>query len=154
MPHEDKVFHERDGDATATRGEGLFIGVLDMFGFEYFESNGFDQLCINYANEKLQQLYVAQVFRAIQQEYVEEGITWVPIAFVDNAQVVQLIEGSGGVLAALDEETKLPGGSDQSYTDKLIAAKTGQYCFEPPRFGNESFTVQHFAGAVTCGAPS
>ena len=62
---------------------------------------------------------------------MDEGIIWVPIAFVENAQVVQLIEGSDGVLAALDEEIWLPGGSYQSYTDKLIAAKTGPPCFEP-----------------------
>ena len=79
------------------------ICILDIFGFEIFESNSFEQLCINYANEKLQQKFTQDVFKSIQVEYEEEGIPWTKIEFADNLNVLELIEGRFGLLALLNE---------------------------------------------------
>ena len=99
-----------------------YIGVLDMFGFEAFETNGFEQLCINYANEKLQQLFADHVFKSVQQEYADEGLDWSAVAFPDNGACVALIEGKAGILGRLDEELRLPHGSDGGFARALIEA--------------------------------
>ncbi|RHY33125.1 hypothetical protein DYB32_001959, partial [Aphanomyces invadans] len=78
-------------------------GILDIFGFEIFETNSFEQLCINYANEKLQQKFTQDVFKSIQVEYEEEGIPWTKIEYADNMNVLELIEGRFGLLALLNE---------------------------------------------------
>jgi myosin-1 len=75
-------------------GERLYIGVLDIYGFEIFERNGFEQLCINYVNEQLQQIFIEQVLRAEQDEYAREGIQWQPIKFFNNKVVVDLIDSA------------------------------------------------------------
>lgn len=75
-------------------GERLYIGVLDIYGFEIFERNGFEQLCINYVNEQLQQIFIEQVLRAEQDEYSREGIQWQPIKFFNNKIVVDLIDSA------------------------------------------------------------
>ena len=104
-------------------GQGRFLGVLDIFGFEIFDVNGFEQLCINYANEKLQQLFNLHTFKQEEKLYVEEGIKFAKIAFIDNQPVLDLIEGTGkGLLVLLnDEAVKMGGqGSDESFIDACI----------------------------------
>jgi myosin-1 len=81
----------------------LTLGILDIYGFEVMDTNGFEQFCINYVNEKLQQYFVAHTIKAEQDEYVEEGIPWDVIKFFDNAGVCDTIEGRGGLLPLLDE---------------------------------------------------
>lgn len=78
----------------SSSGERLYIGVLDIYGFEIFERNGFEQLCINYVNEQLQQIFIEQVLRAEQDEYTREGIQWQPIQFFNNKIVVDLIDSA------------------------------------------------------------
>jgi myosin-1 len=80
-------------DGLAADESGMSIGVLDIYGFETFEKNGFEQLCINYVNEKLQQAFIEFTLRAEQDEYEAEGIAWQPIPFFNNKVVVELIEG-------------------------------------------------------------
>ena len=96
-----------------------FIGVLDIYGFEHFKKNSFEQFCINYANEKLQQEFNQHVFKLEQEEYIREQIKWSFIDFNDNQPCIDLIEGRLGILALLDEESRLPSGSDKSLIDKL-----------------------------------
>lgn len=139
-----------NGDA-AERAE-MFIGVLDIYGFEHFKKNSFEQFSINYANEKLQQEFNSHVFKLEQEEYVKEEINWTFIDFSDNQPCIDVIEGKLGVLALLDEESRLPSGSDASFLQKLntqLLKPANKDVFKKPRFGNSAFTIAHYAHDVT-----
>ncbi|KAJ2808638.1 Myosin type-2 heavy chain 1, partial [Coemansia guatemalensis] len=137
-----------------------FIGVLDIYGFEHFEHNSFEQFCINYANEKLQQNFNRHVFKLEQEEYQREQLAnWTFVDFQDNQPCIDLIEGRLGVLALLDEECRLQQGSDAKFAEKLarqfadqpprqVAADTPAAFFRKPRFGADSFTIRHYAHDV------
>lgn len=128
-----------------------FIGVLDIYGFEHFAKNSFEQFCINYANEKLQQEFNQHVFKLEQEEYLKEQIDWTFIDFSDNQPCIDLIEGKLGVLSLLDEESRLPMGSDDQFVTKLHHnfAADKQKFYKKPRFGKSAFTVCHYAIDVT-----
>ncbi|KAJ2618030.1 Myosin type-2 heavy chain 1 [Coemansia sp. RSA 1804] len=155
-----------------------FVGVLDIYGFEHFEHNSFEQFCINYANEKLQQNFNHHVFKLEQEEYRREQLqNWTFIGFQDNQPCIDLIEGKPiGILSLLDEESRLEQGSDRTFTEKLYrqfdstAAGAGggnglvkkrsnsssdpqgvdiSSYFRKPRFSNTAFTVRHYAHDVT-----
>lgn len=128
-----------------------FIGVLDIYGFEHFAKNSFEQFCINYANEKLQQEFNQHVFKLEQEEYVREKIDWTFIDFSDNQPCIDLIEGKLGILSLLDEESRLPMGSDEQFVTKLHHnfAADKQKFYKKPRFGKSAFTVCHYATDVT-----
>ncbi|KAJ3137896.1 Myosin type-2 heavy chain 1 [Physocladia obscura] len=132
-------------------GSVSFIGVLDIYGFEHFKKNSFEQFCINYANEKLQQEFNQHVFKLEQEEYVNEKIAWSFIDFNDNQPCIDLIEGKLGILDLLDEESRLPSGSDSSLITKLYQRFDGgkHKFFTKPRFGQNAFTVKHYATDVT-----
>jgi len=138
---------------TATSGDCKhFVGMLDIFGFESFAINRFEQLCINYANEKLQQKFTMDVFKAVQQEYSDEGIPWDRIEFKDNAPVLALIESKLGIIAMLNEECVRPKGSDQNFVSKLATVHKADPAFSTPKLGamkELQFAVRHYAGAVT-----
>lgn len=127
------------------------IGVLDIFGFETFKVNSFEQLCINYTNEALQQQFNKYVFKLEQQEYEKEGIMWKFIAFPDNQDVLDLIDKKHtGILALLDEQCILPKSTDEKYTRYLYGR-----CDKHPRFFATSaqrvdhlFSIEHYAGYV------
>ncbi|KAH8664322.1 P-loop containing nucleoside triphosphate hydrolase protein [Xylariales sp. PMI_506] len=127
-----------------------FIGVLDIYGFEHFAKNSFEQFCINYANEKLQQEFNQHVFKLEQEEYVREQIDWTFIDFSDNQPCIDLIENKMGILSLLDEESRLPMGSDEQFVTKLHTnfADKNKF-FKKPRFGKSAFTVCHYAVDVT-----
>ncbi|KAI0123511.1 myosin-2 [Xylariales sp. AK1849] len=128
-----------------------FIGVLDIYGFEHFAKNSFEQFCINYANEKLQQEFNQHVFKLEQEEYVREQIDWTFIDFSDNQPCIDLIENKMGILSLLDEESRLPMGSDEQFVTKLhhnFAADKNKF-YKKPRFGKSAFTVCHYAIDVT-----
>lgn len=98
--------------------------MKDIFGFETFEHNSFEQFCINYANEKLQQKFTQDVFKNVQVEYQEEGIPWSHIDFQDNAKVLGMIEEHRkGLLSLLDEECMLPRGGDEAYASKAVRVR-------------------------------
>ncbi|EJF62548.1 P-loop containing nucleoside triphosphate hydrolase protein [Dichomitus squalens] len=139
-----------NGEA-ANRAE-MFIGVLDIYGFEHFKKNSFEQFSINYANEKLQQEFNQHVFKLEQEEYIREKINWTFIDFSDNQPCIDVIEGKLGVMALLDEESRLPSGTDQSFLQKLnnqLVKPENAKVFKKPRFGNSAFTIAHYALDVT-----
>uniref|UniRef100_A0A8C7RRD1 Myosin VB n=1 Tax=Oncorhynchus mykiss TaxID=8022 RepID=A0A8C7RRD1_ONCMY len=125
-----------------------FIGVLDIYGFETFEINSFEQFCINYANEKLQQQFNQHVFKLEQEEYVKEQIPWTLIDFYDNQPCIDVIEAKLGILDLLDEECKVPKGTDQNWCQKLYDRLSSSVHFQKPRMSNTSFIVIHFADKV------
>ncbi|KAI1295065.1 Myosin type-2 heavy chain 1 [Mortierella claussenii] len=138
-------------EAVASRIHS-FIGVLDIYGFEHFKKNSFEQFCINYANEKLQQEFNQHVFKLEQEEYVREQIDWKFIEFSDNQPCIEMIEGKLGVLALLDEESRMPSGSDQGWCNKLFTqfeTEKHKKWFTKPRFSNSAFTISHYAHDVT-----
>ncbi|KAL4118689.1 hypothetical protein PRIC2_011014 [Phytophthora ramorum] len=134
---------------AAPRLTASTIGVLDIFGFESFEYNSFEQLCINYANEKLQQKFTQDVFKAVQEEYEREQITWAHIAYADNSDTLALIEGRMGVLALLNEEIVRPRGNEEGFVSKLSGAYLKQKkLIEFPRISKTQFAIHHYAGTV------
>eukprot|EP01134_Creolimax_fragrantissima_P005427 CFRG5427T1 len=128
--------------------KGRFIGVLDIYGFEVFAVNSFEQFCINYANEKLQQQFNLHVFKLEQDEYTREQIEWTMIDFYDNQPCIDLIEDKLGVLAILDEEARLPKGSNNSFLQKLVGQHKDKDHFDVPRFAQNVFVVKHFTCPV------
>ena len=130
------------------------IGILDIFGFEHFETNSFEQLCINFANEKLQQQFNADVFRQQQLEYEAEGVPWQRVDFTDNAAVLELLEAKHvGVFALLDEESRLQKGNAESYVEKLKNQQKQSAAFSVPKGrakgSGAPFSISHYAGLVT-----
>ncbi|XP_007194952.2 unconventional myosin-Vc isoform X3 [Balaenoptera acutorostrata] len=141
---------ERINQALQFSGkQHTFIGVLDIYGFETFDANSFEQFCINYANEKLQQQFNLHVFKLEQEEYMKEDIPWTLIDFYDNQTVIDLIEAKMGILELLDEECLLPHGTDENWLQKLYNNFVNKNAlFEKPRMSNTSFIIQHFADKV------
>eukprot|EP00076_Gallus_gallus_P025043 XP_015147455.1 unconventional myosin-Vc isoform X2 [Gallus gallus] len=141
---------ERINQALQFSGkQHTFIGVLDIYGFETFDVNSFEQFCINYANEKLQQQFNLHVFKLEQEEYMKEDIPWTLIDFYDNQPVIDLIEAKMGILELLDEECLLPHGTDENWLQKLYNNFVNKNTlFEKPRMSNTSFIIQHFADKV------
>uniref|UniRef100_A0A8B9LAH1 Myosin, heavy chain 11b, smooth muscle n=1 Tax=Astyanax mexicanus TaxID=7994 RepID=A0A8B9LAH1_ASTMX len=135
-----------------------FIGILDIAGFEIFEDNSFEQLCINYTNEKLQQLFNHTMFILEQEEYKREGIEWNFIDFgLDLQPCIELIERPNnppGILALLDEECWFPKATDVSFVDKLTNTHSSHCKFSKPKNLKEKtfFSVQHYAGKVDYNA--
>lgn len=130
------------------------IGVLDIYGFECFKVNSYEQFCINYANERLQHEFNLHVFKLEQEEYVAEQIPWQFIHFADNQPCIDMIESKFGLLSLLDEESRLPSGQDASFLQKVYGQLQPkpeyQKFLSKPRFGAESaFTVKHYALDVT-----
>ncbi|KAI3383021.1 hypothetical protein SNEBB_002133 [Seison nebaliae] len=127
------------------------IGVLDIFGFENFQMNSFEQLCINYANENLQQFFVKHIFKLEQKTYDDEGISWKNIRFTDNQDILDLIAGKQlNIIALVDEESKFPKGTDDTMLEKLhtIHEKNRNY-IKPKSSADKCFGINHFAGVVT-----
>lgn len=125
------------------------IGLLDIFGFESFPVNGFEQLCINYANEKLQQKFTRDIFQTVQEEYKFEGIALDDITYDDNTDVLDLIEGRTGLLAMLNEECVRPKGSDKEFVYKAIQSNKDSPCLIADRLlGPMDFGIHHYAGKV------
>uniref|UniRef100_A0A8C3QNS3 Myosin heavy chain 11 n=1 Tax=Cyanoderma ruficeps TaxID=181631 RepID=A0A8C3QNS3_9PASS len=144
-------------DKTKRQGAS-FLGILDIAGFEIFEINSFEQLCINYTNEKLQQLFNHTMFILEQEEYQREGIEWNFIDFgLDLQPCIELIErptNPPGVLALLDEECWFPKATDTSFVEKLISEQGNHPKFQKPKQLKDKteFCIMHYAGKVTYNA--
>ncbi|KAK4338717.1 hypothetical protein RND71_043204 [Anisodus tanguticus] len=125
------------------------IGVLDIYGFESFKSNSFEQFCINYTNEKLQQHFNQHMFKMEQEEYTKEEIDWSYIEFVDNQDVLDLIEKKpGGIIALLDEACMFPKSTHETFSQKLYQIFKTNKRFIKPKLSRTDFTVAHYAGEV------
>uniref|UniRef100_A0A2K6TUA1 Unconventional myosin-VI n=1 Tax=Saimiri boliviensis boliviensis TaxID=39432 RepID=A0A2K6TUA1_SAIBB len=136
-----------------------FIGVLDIAGFEYFEHNSFEQFCINYCNEKLQQFFNERILKEEQELYQKEGLGVNEVHYVDNQDCIDLIEAKlVGILDILDEENRLPQPSDQHFTSAVHQKHKDHFRLTIPRKSklavhrnirdDEGFIIRHFAGAV------
>merc|ERR1719410_1660352 len=131
-----------------------FIGVLDIAGFEIFEFNTFEQICINFCNEKLQQFFNHHMFVLEQEEYVREGIEWEMVDFgMDLEATIQCMEKPMGLMAILEEETMFPKATDKSFEDKLkenLLGKTTAFLKKQPgsKDKNAHFALAHYAGIV------
>ncbi|XP_062295540.1 myosin-10-like isoform X1 [Scomber scombrus] len=140
-------------DRTKRQGAS-FIGILDIAGFEIFELNSFEQLCINYTNEKLQQLFNHTMFILEQEEYQREGIEWSFIDFgLDLQPCIDLIERPNnppGILALLDEECWFPKATDKTFVDKVLQEQGTHTKFQKPRQLKDKadFCIMHYAGRV------
>uniref|UniRef100_A0A8B9UJR8 Myosin IG n=1 Tax=Anas zonorhyncha TaxID=75864 RepID=A0A8B9UJR8_9AVES len=140
-------------------GKGTVIGVLDIYGFEIFDTNSFEQFCINYCNEKLQQLFIELILRQEQAEYQREGIAWQNIEYFSNEPIVELVEQPHrGILALLDEACLAVG----TVTDALFLASMDTRLGRHPHYSsrklcptdktmefNRDFRIKHYAGDVT-----
>ncbi|KAI1883877.1 hypothetical protein AGOR_G00220610 [Albula goreensis] len=144
-------------DKTKRQGAS-FLGILDIAGFEIFEDNSFEQLCINYTNERLQQLFNHTMFILEQEEYQREGIQWNFIDFgLDLQPCIELIERPNnppGILALLDEECWFPKATDVSFVEKLMNTQANHPKFSKPKHlkNKTEFSVQHYAGRVDYNA--
>ncbi|NXH41631.1 MYO1A protein, partial [Dicaeum eximium] len=138
------------------------MGVLDIYGFEVFQDNGFEQFIINYCNEKLQQIFILLTLKEEQEEYVREGIQWTPVEFFDNSIICNLIENStSGILAMLDEECLRPGVvNEDTFLTKLNQLLATHKHYESKETQNarrvtdsslplRCFRIHHYAGKVT-----
>ncbi|KAL4384131.1 hypothetical protein GQ457_15G000200 [Hibiscus cannabinus] len=126
------------------------IGVLDIYGFECFKHNSFEQFCINFANEKLQQHFNEHVFKMEQDEYRKEKINWSYIEFIDNQDVLDLIEKKPiGIIALLDEACMFPKSTHRTLSTKLFQNLRGHLRLEKAKFSETDFTVSHYAGKAS-----
>lgn len=141
-------------DAPDSQSNMLSIGVLDIYGFEIFDNNSFEQLCINYVNEKLQQIFIDLTLKAEQEEYEREGIQWTPIPFFNNRIVCELLDGAkpSGIFRILDDTCKtMHGTKDALDIDKKFIENCAQVHSRHAHFSQNTraFTVKHYAGDVS-----
>ncbi|KAL0666971.1 hypothetical protein Bca4012_029675 [Brassica carinata] len=126
------------------------IGVLDIYGFESFKTNSFEQFCINLTNEKLQQHFNQHVFKMEQEEYTKEEIDWSYIEFIDNQDVLDLIEKKpGGIIALIDEACMFPRSTHETLAQKLYQTFNSHKRFTKPKLARTDFTICHYAGDVS-----
>ncbi|KAI8925857.1 P-loop containing nucleoside triphosphate hydrolase protein [Entophlyctis helioformis] len=138
--------------ANLQKSSILCLGVLDIFGFEIFEKNGFEQFCINYVNERLQQIFIELTLKSEQEEYQREGIKWTPIDYFNNKIVVDLIESKKppGIMAILDDTCftmhAVTDGADQKFLQKMDMGVRGHKHYQGAQ---NHFVIHHYAGSVT-----
>ncbi|KRZ90766.1 Unconventional myosin-Va [Trichinella sp. T8] len=145
-----KKINDRLSEKSLLLSEMNFIGVLDIYGFEIFPTSSFEQLCINFANESLQQQFYKHVFKLEQEEYVKENICWSFIDFPDNEACRLLFEARLGIFSLLDQECQLPRPSDDNFYNELKNSKQCQEScfFKLPPIAGDEFLVVHYAGTV------
>ncbi|CAG9540438.1 unnamed protein product [Cercopithifilaria johnstoni] len=137
---------------SRSSGIPLSIGILDIYGFEIFDNNGFEQFCINFVNEKLQQIFIELTLKAEQEEYVSEGIKWTPIEYFNNKIVCDLFEARKppGIMCILDD-TCSQIHAQNSGADRQFLIELNKYMSQNEHYqsGAQCFIIKHYAGAVT-----
>ncbi|KAH7544217.1 hypothetical protein JRO89_XS15G0130300 [Xanthoceras sorbifolium] len=129
------------------RCTGRSISILDIYGFESFKKNSFEQFCINYANERLQQHFNRHLFKLEQEEYELDGVDWTKVEFEDNEECLSLIEKKPlGIMSLLDEESNFPKATDLTFANKLKQHLIANSSFKGER--GRAFSVRHYAGEV------
>lgn len=143
-----KAIHKIPGKEAD--GAHQSIGLLDIFGFENFASNSFEQLCINFANEQLQQFFVHHVFKQEQEEYSLEDISWTRIVYKDNQPTLDLLASKPlNILALIDEESHFPKGTDLTMLSKMNKVHSSSNIYIAPKSDHDIyFGIKHFAGPV------
>ena len=142
------------GDARGDDPDSMLsISVLDIYGFEVFKQNGFEQLCINYVNEKLQQIFIELTLRAEQDEYAREGIAWKPIPFFNNKVVCDLLDAPrpSGLFRILDDTSKTLHGTKEGVdVDRRFVETCSQVHGQHAHYSSHpaGFSVKHYAGDV------
>ncbi|KAJ5069604.1 unconventional myosin-ie [Anaeramoeba ignava] len=132
----------------------LVLGILDIFGFEIFKNNGFEQFCINFVNEKLQQIFIELTLKMEQEEYVKEGIKWEPIDYFDNKICCDLIEGKKppGIITILNDVCLMPQSQIQSQDEKFLVKLdeqlNGHQRYMRSMQSSTRFSIHHYAGEV------
>ncbi|XP_025829691.1 myosin heavy chain 95F isoform X2 [Agrilus planipennis] len=150
---------QRINQSIPFQASSYYIGVLDIAGFEFFTVNSFEQFCINYCNEKLQQFFNERILKYEQELYKKEGLNVPEIKFVDNQDCIDTIEApKKGIFSLLDEESKMPKPSYQHFTSEVHSQWSGNFRLGLPRSSrlqahrnirdDEGFVVRHFAGGV------
>ncbi|CAF2391964.1 unnamed protein product [Rotaria sp. Silwood2] len=125
------------------------VAILDIFGFENFSTNSFEQLCINYANEALQFHFNRHIFKLEQEEYAKEKLAWKKIDFADNTDCLDLIgKKPNGILQILDDESNFPKATDQSFLHKCHRVHESNRLYGKPRLLKTTFSIRHYAGEV------
>ena len=125
------------------------ISILDIFGFEDFPENSFEQLCINYANENLQYFFNKNIFKMEQAEYAKEKIEWNPITFLDNQPIIHMLfKKPVGVFHLLDDESNFPKATDISFLEKCHYNHALNELYSRPRMNSMEFGIKHYAGQV------
>ncbi|KAK3010950.1 hypothetical protein RJ639_011846 [Escallonia herrerae] len=133
--------------AMGKQHTGRSITILDIYGFESFTKNSFEQFCINYANERLQQHFNRHLFKLEQEEYELDGIDWTKVEFEDNQECLNLFEKKPiGLISLLDEESNFPKATDMTFASKLKQHLNADPCFKGERGG--AFSIRHYAGEV------
>ncbi|KDO22911.1 hypothetical protein SPRG_21053 [Saprolegnia parasitica CBS 223.65] len=126
------------------------MDLLDIFGFEAFETNRFEQFCINFANEKLQQKFTHDVFKSVQDEYTREGLGWTYVSFRDNQDMLDMLEAPLGVISLLNEECIRPMGNDLAFCSKVLSSHDANPRLDKQRarLSSAHFALRHYAGTV------
>ncbi|XP_071119029.1 unconventional myosin-IXb-like isoform X6 [Haliotis cracherodii] len=128
---------------------GNSIGVLDIFGFEDFGKNSFEQFCINFANEHLQYYFNQHIFKFEQEEYQREGIQWKNIEFIDNTACLELFsKRPKGLFCLMDEECNFPGATNDTMLSKFTHQHTNNPYYQVPQLKERAFVIVHYAGKV------
>lgn len=138
-------------DNNLINNKSQFIGILDIFGFEVFNENGFEQLCINYTNEVLQKLFTDFTIKVEQEEYKKENIEWKHIVYQDNTECLSMISDKGSIFSLLDEQSLVPNGSDGNFFRNICKKmeKYDNFMTEPTGTVKLEFIIKHYAGDVT-----
>ncbi|PAA88820.1 hypothetical protein BOX15_Mlig024707g2, partial [Macrostomum lignano] len=137
--------------AMVTQGSEVNVGILDIYGFEVFRQNGFEQFCINYVNEKLQQIFIELTLKAEQEEYRQEGIQWSEIQYFNNKEICEMIESKNppGIFCVLDDVCAtvhaVTEGIDSKFCQKLAGTFSSYRYFS---YATDQFTISHYAGSV------